>query len=124
MNNIERKLPSLPLSLKKEILEKGILKNIPAKTEILKEGQFLKVIPLVLEGSLKVFSSYEDKELLLYYIEPAESCIMSFSAGLGHYPSKVFAIAEKDNLVNGTKIFCKRLIMSCLTKWTKEFLTI
>ena len=64
--------------------------------QILREGEYVKVIPLVLEGLLKVVSSYEEKELLLYYIEPAESCIMSFSAGLWHFPSKVFAIAEED----------------------------
>lgn len=114
MDNIERKLPPLPLTLKKEILEKGILKKMPAGMEILKEGQFVKVIPIVLEGSLKVFASYEDKELLLYYIEPAESCIMSFSAGLGHYPSKVFAIAEKD-----TEVLL--LPVESVSDWVKKY---
>ena len=96
MTEIERKLPPLPLSLKNEILEKGVVKTVPAGTEILREGQYVKFVPLVLEGLLKVFSNYEDKELLLYYIEPLESCIMSFSAGLSHMPSKVFAMAEED----------------------------
>lgn len=86
----------MPLPLKQEMLEKGKLMTIPAGTEVLREGQYVQVVPLVLEGLLKVFSSYEDKELLLYYIAPAESCIMSFSAGLWHTPSKVFAIAEED----------------------------
>ncbi|HMQ46902.1 MAG TPA: Crp/Fnr family transcriptional regulator [Saprospiraceae bacterium] len=86
----------MPLALKQEILEKGKLLSVPAGTEILREGQYVQVVPLVLEGLLKVFSSYEDKELLLYYIAPAESCVMSFSAALWHTPSKVFAIAEED----------------------------
>ena len=98
MTEIERKLPPLPLSLKNEILEKGVVKTVPAGTEILREGQYVKFVPLVLEGLLKVFSNYEDKELLLYYIEPLESCIMSFSAGLSHMPSKVFAMAEEDTI--------------------------
>jgi CRP/FNR family transcriptional regulator len=96
MENIERKLPPLPLELRQEILEKGILQNIPVGTEILREGQYIKVIPIVLEGSIKVFSSHDDKELLLYYIEPTESCVMSFSAGLWNTPSRVRAIAEEN----------------------------
>lgn len=94
MDSLHTKLPSLPLSLREEILEKGIRKEIPAGTELLREGQYVKVIPLVLSGLVKVFSSYEEKELLLYYIEPAESCVMSFSAGLWNLPSKVHAITE------------------------------
>ncbi|MEZ4933075.1 MAG: Crp/Fnr family transcriptional regulator [Saprospiraceae bacterium] len=62
----------------------------------MREGQYIKVIPIVLEGSIKVFSSHDDKELLLYYIEPTESCVMSFSAGLWNAPSRVRAVAEED----------------------------
>jgi len=94
MDSLHTKLPSLPLSLREEILEKGIRKEVPAGTELLREGQYVKVVPLVLSGLVKVFSSYEEKELLLYYIEPAESCVMSFSAGLWNLPSKVYAITE------------------------------
>lgn len=34
----------------------------------LREGQYVKVIPIVLEGLIKVHTRYEDKELLLYCI--------------------------------------------------------
>lgn len=95
MDTLHSKLPSLPLSLREEILKMGIRKEVPAGTELLREGQYVKVIPLVLDGLVKVFSRYEERELLLYYIEPVESCVMSFSAGLWNLPSKVFAITEE-----------------------------
>lgn len=69
--------------------------TLPAGQEILKEGQYIKVVPLVVEGLIKVYTRYEDKELLLYYIQPGESCIMSFSASLKNQPSKIFAITEE-----------------------------
>ncbi|MBX2871829.1 MAG: Crp/Fnr family transcriptional regulator, partial [Saprospiraceae bacterium] len=97
MDTLHSKLPSLPLSLRQEILEMGMRKNVPAGTELLREGQYVKVIPLVLDGLVKVFSRYEERELLLYYIEPVESCVMSFSAGLWNLPSKVFAITEEQS---------------------------
>lgn len=78
------------------IIEIGTLQTIPAGTQILREGQYVKVVPLVIEGLIKVFTRQEDKELLLYYIQPEESCIMSFSAGLTNEPSKVYALAEID----------------------------
>jgi CRP/FNR family transcriptional regulator len=116
MNQLDRKLPLLPTNLKKEIFEKGVLKNIPTGTEILREGQYVKSIPLVLKGLIKVCSSYEDKELLLYYIEPAESCVMSFSAGLWNAPSKVFAIAEEDSEV-------LLLPVELINQWVRKYPT-
>ena len=71
-------------------------RQVPQGTEILREGQYVKVIPIVLEGLIKVFSRHEEKELLLYYIKPQESCIMSFSAGMKNEPSKIFAVTEED----------------------------
>ncbi|MEZ5040180.1 MAG: Crp/Fnr family transcriptional regulator [Saprospiraceae bacterium] len=99
MNSLDQKLPHLPLALRQEMLEKGILKLVPAGMELLREGQYVKVVPLVLSGLIKVFSSHEDKELLLYYIAPSESCIMSFSAGLWNLPSKVFAVTAEETQV-------------------------
>lgn len=97
MDKLHSKLPSLPLPLREEILKMGIRKEVPPGTELLREGQYVKVIPLVLDGLVKVFSRYEERELLLYYIEPVESCVMSFSAGLWNLPSKVFAITEEES---------------------------
>lgn len=79
-----------------EISEVSMIRDFAEGTEILREGQYVKVIPIVLEGLIKVFTRYEEKELLLYYIKPHESCIMSFSASLKNLPSKVFAITEED----------------------------
>ena len=96
-------MPTLPRSfenfraeLKAEILEHGVQKSIPAGTEILREGQYLTVVPFVLNGLLKVHKQHEDKDLLLYYIQKGESCIMTFSSNLKNEPSKVVAVAEQD----------------------------
>ena len=69
--------------------------TIEKGTELLRDGQYVKVVPIVLSGNIKVFIKNDDKELLLYYIKPNESCIMSFSAFIENAPSKVFAITEE-----------------------------
>ncbi len=96
MTNHTQLINKLHPDLRAEIEEHAILKEIPQGTEILREGQYIKVIPIVVEGLLKVFTRHEDKELLLYYIKPQESCIMSFSAGMKNEPSQIFAVAEED----------------------------
>jgi CRP/FNR family transcriptional regulator len=93
---IRKNLHFLGPELLDEILRHGTIRDIPAETEILQEGQYIKVIPIVLSGLIKVYSRYEDKELLLYYIEPFESCSMSFSASLRNEPSRIFATTEED----------------------------
>lgn len=96
MTDLSKLLTPLHPDLRKELAAHAILKEVPQGTEILREGQYVKVIPIVLEGLIKVFSRHEEKELLLYYIKPQESCIMSFAAGMKNEPSKIFAVAEED----------------------------
>lgn len=96
------------------VLEIGILQTIPSGTQILREGQYVKVVPLVIEGLIKVYTKQEDKELLLYYIQPKESCIMSFSSSLTNDPSKVYAVTEMDT---------KALLLPAteMSQWIKQY---
>ena len=61
---------------------------------LLREGQYVKVTPIVMTGIVKVFTQFENKELVLYYIRPSESCIMSYSAILNSDSSTIFTITE------------------------------
>ncbi|MFZ1370060.1 MAG: Crp/Fnr family transcriptional regulator [Ferruginibacter sp.] len=99
MKTLQQYLVGLPTDFIEQLEKFGVIKEFSAQTEILREGQFVKYVPLVLEGMLKVFTRHEDKELLLYYIESGESCIMSFNAGLKNNASKVFAIADENTLL-------------------------
>lgn len=93
---LRQKFAFLGPNLIDEVLEHSTYQEIPKNTEILREGQYIKVIPLVVDGAIKVFTRFKEKELLLYYIRPDESCIMSFAASMKNEPSKVFAITEVD----------------------------
>lgn len=92
---INHHFPFLPEPLRREMEADGVLKEFPAGTELLREGQYVKVIPIVFDGLVKVMGRFDDKDLLLYYIRPKESCIMSFSAVLDNTPSKILAITEE-----------------------------
>ena len=74
----------------------GEVHHFDAGTELVHAGQYLKVLPLVKEGSIQVSTRFDDRELLLYVIEPGESCIMSFAAVLQQQASRVYATCETD----------------------------
>ncbi len=90
----QRPFSSLPEALLRQIRAQCPPRRFEAGEELLREGQYVGAIPLVLEGLVKVYTRYEERELLLYYIEPEESCIMSFSAGMDQQPSQVYAQTE------------------------------
>ncbi len=107
-------LSQLNPALTKELLADSTTVTFEKGTEILRQGQYVKVVPIVIEGTIKVFTRQEDRELLLYYIEPNESCVMSFSASLKNQPSQVFATTEENTTV-------LLLPVSKIPGWMKEF---
>src|SRR5487761_2367227 len=82
--------------VREKLLDYGTAKIFSEGDVILNENAYIKTIPIVLSGSIRVMRTDEDgREILLYYIRTGESCIMSFLGGLHHDTSKVKAIAEE-----------------------------
>ncbi|UJH66735.1 Crp/Fnr family transcriptional regulator [Allomuricauda sp. SCSIO 65647] len=82
--------------LKEEILKVGNVKSFKKGELLIREGQYLKVLPIVLKGSIRVFQTHEDREILLYYVQPQETCIMSLAACLFNNESPSYAITEEE----------------------------
>jgi CRP/FNR family transcriptional regulator len=80
-----------------KIIGLSSIEEFPQGTEILKENQYIKTLPILIDGLIKVYAKFDDKELLLYYIEKSQSCIMTFYASLKNTPSKVTAVTEEDS---------------------------
>ena len=73
------------------------LVGVKAGETILEIGQTVRTMPIILSGTVKVSRIDEDgKELLLYYVNPNESCAMTFTCCMQQYPSEVQAVAEED----------------------------
>ncbi len=81
----------------KEIEEKSKIVSIKAGETILDIGQTVRTMPIILSGSIKVTrTSEEGHELLLYYVNPTESCAMTFTCCMQQYPSEIKVTAEED----------------------------
>lgn len=110
----ENILSFLPKELQQKVISESTIKEFPKGTRILREEQYVKVLPIVLKGLVKVNSSFNEKELLLYYIEPTQSCVMSFYAALKNTPSKIFAETEEDSTL-------LLLPVKYLSTWLKDY---
>ncbi len=65
---------------KKELLQHGKLLSFNKGDVIVRDGQYVKFLPIVLKGAIRVFQQSEDREILLYYVRAEETCTMSLAA--------------------------------------------
>lgn len=83
-----------------DLRDLGITKHFAPGETIVAEDAPVRSIPIVTSGSIKVLQSDDTyREMVLYYLRPGETCIMSFLAGLYHDTSKVKAVAEEESEV-------------------------
>lgn len=84
-------------ALMEEIEEFGELQSFKDGDIIIDYGKYIRMMPLVVKGSLKVLKRDDNgNEILLYYLASSESCSMAYSCCLEAKKSEVKAIAEGD----------------------------
>jgi len=97
---LNKRLPFLEKALLEEIERTGTIKEIEQGESLLDEGQYIKWVPLVLEGSLTVTRMGEGGgEYLLYYINPGELCSMSLTCCMTLQRSTIKIVAETDSTI-------------------------
>jgi len=80
-----------------EILEVGFLRRIDSGHRLIDIGDELTHIPLIINGVIKIIR--QDKnglELSLYYLEPGDTCAISFANCINKRKSIFRGIAESD----------------------------
>lgn len=83
--------------LLEEIAESGRIFEIAEGQKIIEIGEYIKGMPLLLSGAIKILrEDDEGDELLLYYLERGDTCSMTMACCLGDTKSEIRAIAETD----------------------------
>lgn len=102
-------------NIKDAISETGQIMEIPEGEILIDIGQYIKMMPLLLSGSLKILREDNDgKELLLYHVHPGETCAMSITCCMGDAKSSVRAVAEED-----TKLIA--LPTRIMDEWSNQY---
>jgi CRP/FNR family transcriptional regulator len=78
-----------------EELRKDPVAELGPDSILLSEGEYIKEIPLMLAGSVRVRKTDETgREIILYHITAGESCILSITGCLNEKQSRAEAIVE------------------------------
>lgn len=91
------KLPNITdPQLLTEIEQHAKIMEFETGQAIIEPGQYIKMVPVVLEGTIKVLrTDDEGHELFLYFIEVGETCAVSLTCCSIMNPSDVKAVAEE-----------------------------
>lgn len=91
------------------VFEKALIDEIVSSAKLVefKEGdvlidigKYIKTVPLLITGAIKIMREDFDKgELLLYFIEKGDTCAMTLACCVGDKKSEIKAVAENDGLV-------------------------
>lgn len=80
-----------------EIVQVGTFKEIPEGFKLMEIGEYVRGMPLLVSGAIKVLrEDKEGDELLLYYLEKGDTCSMTLTCCMGDSKSEIRAIAETD----------------------------
>ena len=94
--------PNFSDELKQQIILRGKLIHIGAGDQLMSIGGDFRIIPLIVEGSVKVVREDENgHELFLYFLTPGQTCAMSVNCTLSNRLSEVNATAEEDTVLIG-----------------------
>lgn len=88
-------LPHLGKELLSEIARHGIVKELGINEFVVRQGQFVRYLPIVITGTVKVYCEEEDTQFLLYYIYPGATCIFSFANLFGEKQVAFSGITEE-----------------------------
>jgi CRP/FNR family transcriptional regulator, anaerobic regulatory protein len=88
--------------LLKEIQQFGTWQRFSEGDVIMDYGKYIRMMPIILKGTVKVYRLDEDgNEILLYYLSSNESCSMAYSCCVEAKKSEVKAIAEDNGELIG-----------------------
>jgi len=112
--------PIFEYSLLQEIEKKSMLITAVAGQGLIKMGQPITMVPMVLSGTLKVSRENDDgQELLLYYVRAGEGCAMTFSCGMMSQTSLVKGTAEDDLAMLCVPVAIMEEWMHTYSSWKK-----
>jgi CRP/FNR family transcriptional regulator len=85
-------------ALLNEINQVGTFKEVPEGFKMMEIGDYVKAMPLLVSGVIKILRRDTDgDELLLYFLEKGDTCAMTLTCCVAQTKSKIRAIAETDS---------------------------
>jgi len=104
---VQAQFPAInDLTLQEEIAKVGYFMEFKPGEIIMDYGNYIKLVPLVVKGSIKVVREDDerDHEIFLYFLSAGETCSMSFSCCMLNKQSDIRTTAEDHTSIIGIPI--------------------
>lgn len=85
--------------LKEKILEEGVVQTLSKDTLIVEQDKYIKWLAIVISGKVRVWQEKEDRQVLIYYVKPIETCVLSLSAAFRDCKSIINANTEETTTI-------------------------
>ncbi|WDF54170.1 Crp/Fnr family transcriptional regulator [Mucilaginibacter sp. KACC 22063] len=97
---LDQLFPQFEPVLKLFLADNASLMTVPAGTQIMRTGQYIRTTILVLKGRVKLYREGNDaEEFFMYYLEPGNACALSMICATRQQASEVMAKAVEDTLL-------------------------
>ncbi len=84
-------------ALLEEMYTFSVFKSLKEGDVLMDFGNYIRTIPLVVKGSIKIVRENENgNELLMYYLGEGDTCAMSLTCCMSHNKSEIRAITDTD----------------------------
>ena len=87
-------------ALIEEIASVSALRDFEQGDILIDFGDYIKTMPLLISGAIKILrEDFDEGELLLYFIEKGDTCAMTMACCIGNTKSEIRAVAETNGQV-------------------------
>ena len=81
--------------LLEEIAQVATLRDFEEGAVLIDFGDYIKKMPLLMNGAIKILrEDFDEGELLLYFLEKGDTCAMTLACCIGETKSEIRAVAE------------------------------
>jgi CRP/FNR family transcriptional regulator len=83
-----------------EISQVSVLKDFKEGDVLIDFGDYIKIMPLLIFGAIKIMrEDLDEGEMLLYFLEKGDTCAMTMACCIGDTKSEIRAVAENDGQI-------------------------
>lgn len=83
-----------------EIVQVSVLKDFKEGEVLIDFGDYIKKMPLLISGAIKIMrEDLDEGEMLLYFLEKGDTCAMTMACCIGDTKSEIRAVAENNGQI-------------------------
>lgn len=100
--------------LKETIIRVATIERICNNSYILEEGKYIKWLTIVVKGKIRVWQENENRQILLYYVTPVQTCVLSLTASFKDCKSIINAKATENTTII-------KIPVRFISKWSLKY---